>query len=50
MADAAKWVPLNFQLMANPVNWVIVTLMVAIAGLAIALIFPQAAKEGSNAK
>jgi hypothetical protein len=31
---------LNLALMANPVNWVIVILMIAIAGMAIAFIFP----------
>lgn len=37
-------IPLNLELMMNPVNWVIILLMVAIAGLAIHLIFsvPQA--------
>jgi hypothetical protein len=31
--------PINFELAGNPVNWVIVVLMVAIAGLALSLIF-----------
>lgn len=40
MIDKLKaWTPLNFDLMANPVNWVIVVLMVAIAGLALSLLF-----------
>lgn len=30
-----SWVPLNFELMKNPVNWVILFLMVAIAGIGI---------------
>lgn len=34
-----KWLPLNFSLLGNPVNWVIVVLMVAIAGMAMAIIF-----------
>ena len=33
------WVPINTELAGNPVNWVIVVLMVAIAGLAVSLIF-----------
>jgi hypothetical protein len=32
-------VPINWALMRNPVNWVIVLLMVYIAGLGLALIF-----------
>jgi len=35
-------IPLNLELMANPVNWIIILLMVAIAGLAVHLIFAQA--------
>lgn len=34
----AEKVPLNLGLMANPYNWVIVTLMVAIAGLSLSLL------------
>lgn len=32
-------IPLNFALMANPVNWIIVLLMVYIVGLALSLLF-----------
>lgn len=42
LEGAKKWVPINFELVANPVNWVIVVLMVVIAGLAIGLIFHPA--------
>jgi len=31
-------IPLNFALMANPVNWIIITLMVLFAGVALAVI------------
>lgn len=31
-------IPLNLPLMANPVNWIIVTLMVLIGGFALALL------------
>jgi hypothetical protein len=31
--------PLNLSLMRNPYNWVIVTLMVMMAGLMVALLF-----------
>jgi len=34
-------IPLNFDLLANPVNWVIILLMVAIAGMAVNLIFSK---------
>jgi hypothetical protein len=40
MFDRLKsYAPINFELAGNPVNWIIVLLMVAIAGLAISLIF-----------
>ena len=40
IADNLKsYTPINFELAGNPVNWVIVLLMVAIAGLAVSLIF-----------
>lgn len=39
METLKKYIPLNFELVGNPVNWAIVILMVAIAGLALALIF-----------
>lgn len=32
--------PLNWDLMASPVNWVVIVLMLAIAGAAIAVIIP----------
>jgi hypothetical protein len=43
-------IPLNFELIGNPVNWVIVFLMIAIAGLAVNLIFSEGAtpKAGDN--
>lgn len=34
----SDYIPLNTSVMSNPFNWVIVFLMVAIAGLAISLI------------
>lgn len=42
------YTPLNFELMANPVNWVIVVLMVAIAGLALSLLFHPADFENGD--
>lgn len=40
-------IPLNFTLMKNPYNWIIITLMVAIAGAGLLLIFPPTgADEG----
>lgn len=34
-----QYAPINFELASNPLNWVVVFLMVAIAGLAISLVF-----------
>lgn len=39
MEKIKTFIPLNFELMANPVNWVIITLMVLLAGIAMAHIF-----------
>lgn len=36
-----KYIPLDFELMLNPVNWVIVWLMIAIAAAGFALAFPN---------
>jgi len=36
-----SWVPINIELIRNPYNWVVVVLMVVIAGLALNLIFSQ---------
>lgn len=33
-----KFVPLNFELMANPVNWLIVPLTLLLGGFALALV------------
>ncbi len=38
LKDAAKYIPLNFGIMLNPVNWVIVALVVALAGVGLAAI------------
>lgn len=37
-----RWLPLNFELLRNPYNWLVVGLMVAILGLALHLIFAPA--------
>jgi hypothetical protein len=42
LSDIKDKMPLNFELAGNPVNWVIVFLMIAIAGLALSLIFHPA--------
>lgn len=40
MLDRVKaYTPLNFELMGNPVNWIILFLMVLFAGLALSLIY-----------
>lgn len=36
-----KWVPLNFTLLLNPLNWVIVALVVALASVGLAAIISQ---------
>jgi hypothetical protein len=41
MEKLKSYLPLNFALMTNPVNWAIVILMIAIAALAIYHIFPK---------
>ena len=43
-----KYIPLNFALMANPINWVIITLMVLLAGMAFALVFHPANSEDNS--
>lgn len=49
MIDKIKdYAPINYDLASNWINWVIVFLMVAIAGLAISLIF-QPPQTGDNA-
>lgn len=39
-----SYVPLNFELMRNPFNWIILLLMVLVAGYALALLFPATEK------
>jgi len=36
-----KYVPLDFDILLNPFNWVIVWLMIAVAYMGLALVFPQ---------
>jgi hypothetical protein len=33
LPEMEKYIPLNFELMKNPLNWVIMFLMVVIAGI-----------------
>lgn len=35
-----SYIPLNFGLMASPVNWIVITLIVVLAGMALAAILP----------
>lgn len=44
-----QYIPLNFALMKNPFNWIILTLMVLIGGLALNAIFPAAAGQNPPA-
>lgn len=34
------WLPVDWNLLKNPINWVVVTLMILIAGFALRLIVP----------
>lgn len=43
-----KYTPVNWELVGNPINWAIVILMIAIAGLALAYIFPKPASKVEN--
>lgn len=40
--------PLNFSLLGNPINWAIIWLMVAIAGLGLAYVMQSAGRNTSN--
>jgi hypothetical protein len=42
-----SWLPLNFALMRNPLNWLIITLMVILPGMALALVFHPSNGEES---
>lgn len=46
--DVRSYIPLNFGMMANGYNWVILFLMVAIAGMGLALIFPSIKPSGGS--
>lgn len=39
------FVPLNFALIANPLNWIIIILMVALAGLGLAMVVTTPAQD-----
>jgi predicted membrane channel-forming protein YqfA (hemolysin III family) len=47
MDKIKSYIPLNFDLMANPINWVIITLMVLIAGFGVAYIFSASPEDQS---
>lgn len=36
-----EWLPINFQLIGNPINWAIILLMLIIAGFAVHLLLPS---------
>lgn len=38
MEKLKSYIPLNFELMSNPVNWIIIVLMLLVAGVALAFI------------
>lgn len=41
MEKIVSYIPLNWELLRNPVNWVFVFLMIALAGVGLALIMQQ---------
>jgi len=41
-------IPVNWELLANPVNWIIVFLMLALAGVGLALIARSTKDDNSN--
>ncbi len=42
-----EFLPINWHLIGNPVNWVVILLMVLIAGFALHLILPSVFPENS---
>lgn len=50
MEKIKAYIPLNLELMANPINWVIITLMVLIAGLGLSLIMSPTLKNNEAVK
>jgi len=48
MEKIMSYIPLNWELIKNPVNWVIVFLMIALAGMALAAIMQQASGNGAT--
>lgn len=42
MIDPRAYIPLNWGMMSNGYNWIILIMMVAIAGMGLALVFPTA--------
>jgi hypothetical protein len=50
MEKLKNFIPLNFDLMSNPINWVIVALMVLIAGFGLAHVMNTTAKDQTAQK
>lgn len=49
MEKIISYIPLNWELMKNPYNWVIIALMIALAGVGLLLIMKStAANEASD--
>jgi hypothetical protein len=48
MEKILSYIPLNWELMKNPVNWVIIFLMVTLAGMALAAIMSQRGDATDN--
>lgn len=42
-------IPLNLSMMSNGYNWIILVLMVVIAGLALSMLFPTVATSNTGA-
>lgn len=48
MSDVAKKLPINWGLAKNPLNWIIVLLMVLIAGIAFSVVSRAVKTEKGN--
>lgn len=48
MTDIRKFIPVNFDLLGNPVNWIIVFLMIAIAGVGLALVIQHSTPSANE--
>lgn len=48
MEKIISYIPLNWELMKNPVNWVIIFLMITLAGMALATIMSHSQGDATD--